>query len=514
MLFGALLHDTYCWYLSRSSSHLRLATTQLTMAGSKFTFDPSLKNSLPTGFVWGYATAAPQIEGGWNQHGKGPSIWDTFSCQTGKIRDGSNPKDACKAYDFWEEDVVRLQDYGVVAYRFSLSWSRLIPLGGRDDPVNELGFDYYNNLIDELLKHDIQPFVTLYHWDLPQALVDRYSGMLNQAEYTADFVNYARLCFQRFGDRVKHWITYNEPGLQARAGYAQGRNAPGHSSNIEPYIVGHTQLVSHGHVYAMYKNSFQQSQNGVIMITLDGNWYEPWDTSDPRDVAAAERAKEFEIGWFAEPIYGKEGDYPASMRAQLGDRLPNFTPEEKRLVHGSSDFYGMNSYTAYYARHLDDPPDAFDYRGNVEFLKENKSGTPRGKETDTPWLAYAPWGWAKTIRWIWDRYQKPIYITENGTTVAGEFEKMRPSEDGFPLEDDERVEFFRAYIEEVVKACRDGVVIKSYFAWSFLDNWEWALGYTSRFGVTWVDYDSPHRTRHAKRSAYFLRDYFDHLIRN
>lgn len=482
------------------------------MPGNNFSLDPSLRGSLPKDFAWGYATAAPQIEGAWDRDGKGPSIWDTFSRQPGKIRDGSNPSDACKAYHLWKDDVVMLKKYGATAYRFSISWSRLIPQGGRDDPVNEAGVKFYNELIDGLLEHNVQPYVTLYHWDLPQALVDRYGGMLNQAEYTADFVRYARLCFAAFGDRVKHWITYNEPGLQARAGYAQGRNAPGHTSTTEPYIVGHTQLVSHGHVYALYKRDFEETQHGVVMITLDGNWYEPWDVSDPEDVAAAERAKEFEIGWFADPVYGKEGDYPASMRAQLGDRLPRFTPEEKALVQGSSDFYGMNSYTSFYARHLDGPPSESDYRGNVEFLKHNKDGKPRGKETDTPWLAHTPWGWAKTIRWIWDRYQTPIYITENGTTVAGEFDQMRPTEPGTVLEDNDRIEFFRSYIEEVVKARRDGVVIKSYFAWSLLDNWEWALGYTSRFGVTWVDYDSPHKERYTKKSAYFLRDYFSHLI--
>ncbi|KAF9876717.1 putative beta-glucosidase protein [Colletotrichum karsti] len=349
---------------------------------------------------------------------------------------------------------------------------------------------------------------------MPQALLDEYGGMLHQSRYTEDFVRYARICFERFGDRVKHWITYNEPGLTARAGYAQARFAPGRSSPSEPYTVAHTQLVSHGHVCAMYKEDFQPKQGGTIMITLDGNWYEPWDENDPRDVEAAERAKDFEIGWFAEPLYGKgECDYPKSMRAQLGERLPRFTDEEKRLVKGSSEFYGMNSYTTFFARHLNSPPEETDYRGNVQFLDQNKMGKPRGPETDTHWLRVCPWGWAKLLRWIWARYRVPIFITENGTTIKGEHDQVVSVGDDQTLEDHARIEFFRSYIEEIVLAIQEGVVIKSYFAWSFMDNWEWAVGFTSRFGVTWVDFESRERRRHTKLSAYFLKAYFDHLIK-
>lgn len=241
------------------------------MSSSETVFDTAYENSLPSNFIWGYATAAPQIEGAWNVDGKGPSIWDTFSRVPGKIRDGSTASDGCGAYKLWKEDVARLNEYGARAYRFSIAWSRLIPLGGKDDPINEEGMQFYNDLIDELLGHGIQPWVTLYHWDLPQGLLDRYGGMLDQKRYTEDFVHYAGLCFERFGDRVKNWITYNEPGLTARAGYAQGRYAPGHTSVTEPYIVGHTQLVSHGHVCALYKNKFKPTQGGIIAITLDGN---------------------------------------------------------------------------------------------------------------------------------------------------------------------------------------------------------------------------------------------------
>lgn len=185
--------------------------------------DVDLKGVLRKDFQWGFATAAAQVEGAWKSDGKGISIWDTFCHTAGKVKDGSTNEDAVRSYDFYKEDVALMKSYGVTAYRFSLAWSRIIPLGGADDPVNEQGIQYYNNLIDELLANGLTPFVTLFHWDIPQELEDRYGGMLNQERYTPDFLRYARLCFERFGDRVKHWITYNEPGVYTLAGYVSNK---------------------------------------------------------------------------------------------------------------------------------------------------------------------------------------------------------------------------------------------------------------------------------------------------
>lgn len=486
------------------------------------TLDPALKGALPEDFQWGYATAAPQVEGAHNKDGKGVSIWDVWGHTPGKVKDGSNCDDAVRAYDFYKADVARLKQYGVTGYRFSLSWSRIIPLGGKDDPVNERGIAFYNALIDELLANGITPFVTLFHWDMPQVLEERYGGMLDKERYTLDFVRYARLCFERFGDRVKHWITYNEPGVYTLAGYAAGVHAPGRSSfreinkegdsSTEPFIVAHTELVSHGHVAKLYKDDFQPKQKGNIMITLHGNWSEPYDDKDAKDVEAAQRALEFEIAWFADPLYGS-GDYPASMRKQLGDRLPTFTEEERRLVRGSSEFYGMNSYTAFYVQNRDKEPDINDHKGNVIVHDRNSAGKERGTESDTPWLRTSAWGWGQLLRWIWDRYHVPIYITENGTTAKGEHD-FRPRSTDDVLEDQHRIDFFKSYLTEVATACQEGVVIKSYFAWTFTDNWEWSAGYTDRFGVTWIDFESPEKTRYAKRSADFLRTFFKHLIQN
>lgn len=437
-----------------------------------------LKGVLLKDFYWGYATAAAQVEGGWNADGKGESIWDRFAHTPGKVKDSSSGDDAILSYYNYKEDVALLKSYGVTGYRFSLSWTRIIPLGGRSDPVNQKGIEYYSNLIDELLANGITPFVTLFHWDTPQALQDRYGGLLDQKSYTPDFIRYARVCFEAFGDRVKHWITYNEPGVFTLAGYAAGVHAPARSSNrelneegdssTEPFIVGHTELVSHAQVVKMYREEFKPTQRGEIGITLHGNFSEPWDADDPLDVAAAQRALEFEIAWFADPVH-KTGDYPPSMRAQLDDRLPRFTPEESKLVLGSSDFYGMNSYTTFFVQHKETPPELVDHKGNITQHDTNKQGVSRGPASDTYWLRTCPWGFRKLLTWIWSRYHVPIYITENGTTAQGEHDAEAGKKG---LDDAFRIDFFEGYVGALARAVKeDGVDIRSYFAWTFTDNW-------------------------------------------
>ncbi|KXS96640.1 hypothetical protein AC578_6908 [Pseudocercospora eumusae] len=486
---------------------------------------------LPKDFLWGYATASYQIEGGAHEDGRGDSIWDVFCRQPGKIADGSNGDVACDSYHRYKEDVALLKQLGAKAYRFSISWSRVIPQGGRNDPINEAGLRYYKDLVEELVANGIEPMVTLFHWDLPQALYDRYGGFLNKHEYVLDFVSYARLMFKTLGEKVKFWITYNEPWCSAILGYSTGYFAPGRTSDrsissvgdssTEPWQVGHNILIAHGAAAKAYREEFKPTQSGMIGITLNGDWVEPWDPADSADVEACERKLEFSIGWFAGPVY--HGDYPASMREQLGVRLPEFTAEEKTLVQGSNDFYGMNHYTADFVRNCDkDTPSAENFNGNLEVSKTNKAGDSIGPETQSVWLRPFPSGFRRLMNWISDRYGKPIiYVTENGTSLKGENDLSVEQ----LLEDEFRAEYFRTYINALAEAytidkvdvrgtttelSADRCAAQGYMAWSLMDNFEWSEGYETRFGVTFVDYKNGQR-RMPKKSARVISEVFSSL---
>ncbi|KAL3486849.1 putative beta-glucosidase [Aspergillus germanicus] len=467
---------------------------------------------LPPDFEWGFATAAYQIEGGFDQEGRGPSIWDTFTHLEPSRTKGANGDVACDHFHKYEEDLDLLKKYGAKAYRFSISWSRIIPSGGRDDPLNEKGIEFYNKLIDGLLDRGITPWVTLYHWDLPQALHDRYAGWLNVEESQMDFERYARVCYDRFGDRIKNWITFNEPWIQSIFGYATGGNAPGRSSTndqategdstIEPWTVGHAQILSHARAVLAYNTDFRPHQKGQIGISLNGDFYEPWDSQDPRDVEAAERRMQFHIGWFANPIFLKK-DYPECMRVQLGQRLPTFTESDFRLLNeADTDFYGMNYYTSQFARHRDEPHSTTDYVGNVDELQFNKQGQPVGEESGIHWLRSCPGMFRKHLTRIHRLYGKPIYITENGCPCPGE-DKMTREES---IDDPYRQRYFQDHLDAVGKSItEDGSVISGYFAWSLMDNLEWSDGYGPRFGVTFTDYDTLERT--PKKSALLFQDF-------
>jgi beta-glucosidase len=371
--------------------------------------------------------------------------------------------------------VALLKQLEAKAYRFSISWSRVIPLGGRNDPVNQTGLQYYINLVDELHANGIVPMVTLFHWDLPRALYDRYGGFLNKDEYVQDYVNFARVMFKALGPKVKHWITYNEPWCSSILGYSVGVFAPGRTSDrsksaigdssTEPWLVGHKILISHGAAVKVYREEFKPKDGGVIGITLNGDWVEPWDPESKEDIEACERKLEFSISWFADPIY--HGDYPASMRKQLGDRLPTFTDAERALIQGSTDFYGMNHYCANYIRHKTTPPPPEDFVGNLEILFENKDGKPIGPETQSPWLRPNPAGFRKLIKWISDRYGRPIiYVTENGTSIKGENDLSVEQ----ILKDEFRAQYFRDYVHALAEAVTfDNVDCRGYMAWSLME---------------------------------------------
>ncbi|KAH8598752.1 glycoside hydrolase superfamily [Bisporella sp. PMI_857] len=464
---------------------------------------------LPTNFVWGAATAAYQVEGGASQDGKGKSIWDTFTHLEPSRTNGENADVACDHYNRMPEDVELMASLGLDVYRFSIAWSRVIPLGGCNDPINEKGIAFYNSLIDRLLEYKIEPVVTLFHWDTPQGTYDRYGGFLNTTEFKADFEHYARLCFSRFGDRVKKWITFNEPYIISIFAHHSGVLAPGRStatggdSKTEPWRVGHTIILSHVAAIQAYTTEFQNSQNGSISIVLNGHFYEPYDATSGRDKAAAQRRMEFYIGWFGDPVFlGR--DYPDSMRAQLGSRLPEFTSEELELLRRSAPinaFYGMNHYTAKYARALPDPPADDDWTGNVEELSENSGGVEIGPISGASWLRVAPVGFRKLLKWVWDRYHLPIVVTENGCVCPGESQMTVEQ----AVDDKFRTRYFGLYLDAISRAIyEDGVQVDGYYAWSLMDNFEWSAGYVPRFGITHIDYKTSVRT--PKSSAFYLRD--------
>ncbi|KAF6786376.1 putative beta-glucosidase [Colletotrichum sojae] len=464
---------------------------------------------LPADFAWGTATAAFQIEGAVDQDGKGKSIWDTYSHLEPSRTNGQNADVACDHFNRVPEDIALMKSLGVDVYRFSIAWTRIIPFGGRNDPINEKGIAFYSDLIDQLLTNGIEPVVTLYHWDLPQALYDRYGGFLNTAEFTADFVNYARLCFSRFGDRVRKWVTYNEPYIVSIFAHHNGVLAPGRcaamgaDTRTEPWRVGHTLILSHAAAIKAYAADFQPSQGGVISIVLNGHFYEPWDADSEIHRDAARRRMEFYIGWFGDPVF-LGADYPASMRAYLGDRLPEFTPAERELLRETAKinaFYGMNHYSTKYARALDTPPAADDWTGNVEELSVNAQGVEVGPMSGVQWLRLAPEGFRKLLNWVWERYKLPVIVTENGCPCPGEDDVAVAVDDKF------RQRYFGLYLDAISRAIyEDGVKVEGYYAWTLMDNFEWSAGYGPRFGIVHTDFKTQKRT--PKNSAYYLRDSF------
>ncbi len=455
-----------------------------------------MTNNFPPNFVWGTATSSTQIEGAGLLDGKGPSIWDAFCQIPGKVFENQNALVACDHYHRLEEDVQLLVDLGVSAYRFSFSWPRLLP-NGRIDHINEQGIKFYNRLIDLLIENNIMPWATLYHWDLPLALQLEEDGWVG-AKMPELFEDYAGFCFQHFADRIKNWITINEAWVVAILGYGQGVFAPGRISNSEPYLAGHNLLLAHARAVALYRESYAPKYGGKIGITNNCDWREP-ATDSPADIAAAQRSLEFFLAWFADPVY--KGDYPDSMRSALGERLPVFTPEEQALLKGSSDFFGLNHYTTMYASEASDEIIQGPVYGNGGISEDQNvklSLDPEWPLTDMQW-AIVPWGCRKLLKWISERYDYPdIYITENGCAFPDEIEDQE-------VHDPQRVAFFKAYLDECSEAIAEGVKLRGYFIWSLLDNFEWASGYSKRFGIHYVDFES--LQRRPKSSAQWYKSY-------
>ncbi|XP_042399142.1 beta-glucosidase 24-like isoform X1 [Zingiber officinale] len=470
------------------------------------------RSRFPKGFIFGTASSAYQYEGGAKEGGRGMSIWDTFTHEhPEKISDRSNGEIAIDSYHRYKEDVGIMKEMGLDAFRFSISWTRIFPNGSQSGGVNKQGIEYYNNLIDQLLANGLKPFVTLFHWDSPQFLEDQYGGFLS-SHIVDDFRNYAETCFRNFGDRVKHWITFNEPWSYSIGGYGLGFLAPGRCSNWEeqrcshgdsskePYIVAHHQLLAHAAAVLVYKRKYQPFQMGKIGITLVSNWMIPYSNSKSNR-EATDRALDFMYGWFMDPL--TKGDYPLSMRVNVGNRLPKFTKKQSKMVKGSYDFIGVNYYTARYIYELPRYHNVHKSYNTDSCTNSTvmRNGIAIGPKAASPWLYIYPRGIKDLLLYTKTKYNNPlIYVTENGVSeINNATSSLREA-----LKDNLRVDFHRRHISYVLEAIREGVNVKGYFAWSLLDNFEWMDGYTIRFGINYVNYnDNLKRLR--KSSSYWFQ---------
>ena len=432
----------------------------------------------PEDFLWGAATAAYQIEGAWDADGRGPSIWDTFSHTPGRVAGSDTGDVACDHYRRWREDVAVMRDLGLRAYRFSVSWPRVLPRGwGR---VNRPGLDFYSRLVDELLGSGITPVLTLYHWDLPQGLQDR-GGWANRDTVEA-FVEYADAVSAALADRVDLWITHNEPGVVATLGHVTGEHAPGLADAALRPVVAHHLLLSHGLAIPVLRGNRARK----VGIALD-MWPSVPAAESDEDAAAAERWTAHQVGWFLDPLSGR--GYPPEILEAYADRgwRPPVRDGDMEAIAEPTDFLGLNYYSRLRVRH---DPDVEPFRLSIA------EGV--GERTEMGWLV-DPDGLEDVLRWI-HRSHAPaeLYVTENGAAYPDVL-----SEDG-RVHDERRVAYLRAHFERAARAIEAGVPLRGYFVWSLLDNFEWAHGYSKRFGIVRVDYESQART--IKDSGYFLRD--------
>ncbi|XP_042510734.1 beta-glucosidase 44-like [Macadamia integrifolia] len=462
------------------------------------------RKTFPKGFTFGTATSAYQVEGMASKDGRGPSIWDAFVKIPGTIANNATAEVSVDQYHRYKEDVNIMAKLNFDAYRFSISWSRIFPNG--TGKVNWKGVAYYNRLINYLLVRGITPYANLYHYDLPLALEEKYLGLLNR-QVVEDYANFAEFCFKTYGDRVKNWMTFNEPRVIAALGYDNGFFAPARCSKpfgncsagnsaTEPYIAAHNLLLSHAAAVKRYREKYQAKQKGRIGILLDFVWYEPL-TRGKADQLAAQRARDFHVGWFLHPIV--YGEYPRTMQEIVGDRLPKFTEEEVKMVKGSQDFVGINQYTAYYMYdpHQTNYIPGYQNDWHCGFAYDRK-GVPIGPKAHSYWLYDVPWGMYKALTYVKERYGNPtVILAENGMDDPGNVTIPNG------LYDTTRINFYKGYLTQLKKAIDDGANVIGYFAWSLVDNFEWKSGYTSRFGIVYVDYKD--LRRYPKMSAQWFK---------
>jgi beta-glucosidase len=412
----------------------------------------------PHNFLWGAATASYQIEGAWNKDGKGESIWDRFSHTPGKVTNNDTGDIACDHYHRYLDDISLMHRIGLKAYRFSTSWPRVLPDGR--GLVNARGLDFYDRLVDALCAANIEPFLTLYHWDLPQALQDE-GGWENRNTCHA-FADYAALMVKRLGDRVRYWTTLNEPSVVAFNGNLTGDHAPGNHEQRIAFQVAHNLLFAHGLAAQSMRAAISTVRVGIVLNL----WMADAATDSPSDVVAAQVAWERGETLFLDPLF--KGYYPVGV---FGETMPKIYDGDLALIAQRLDYLGVN----YYSRNL------VGAAGNIDPV-------PNSEYTEMGWEVCAP-ALRRLLVKIKDDYRlPPIYITENGAAFRDEV-----GADG-KVHDPRRLDYLKNHFIQTRLAMQDGVDVRGYFAWSLLDNFEWAFGYTKRFGLIRVDYDTSKRT--------------------
>ncbi|XP_048094415.1 lactase-phlorizin hydrolase-like [Alosa alosa] len=465
-----------------------------------------LIGSFPEGFQWAVSSESFKVEGGWSEDGKGETIWDRFGHQ-GHVFDNQTADLACDSYNKVDYDVYLLRGLLTDTFQFSISWARIFPTGHRGS-LSEKGALYYDNLINTLLESNIEPVVTLYHWDLPQALQDN-GGWTNLTVVEA-FKDFADFCFSRFGDRVKTWNTFSSPWVVSHSGYGTGEHAPGVKDPvISSYQVTHNILKSHAEAWHVYNDNYRKQQGGRVGIALNSDWAEPLNTASPQDIEAAGRYLDFMLGWFAHPIF-VDGDYPVKLKTQIEQkkqecqptevaRLPVFTESEKQRIKGTADFFGLNHYTTRLINEssgqcVPEPHGVGDFQSHVD---------PSWPTIDSDWIQPVPWGLRRLLNYISAQYTSvskvPIHITGNGM----------PMYNSESFNDTERINFLNGYINEVLKAINlEGADIKKYTVQSLMDGFEGPQGYSQRYGLHYVNFEDSSRPRTPKASAYF----YGHVI--
>lgn len=436
----------------------------------------SHQDAFPRDFLWGAATSAYQIEGSPLADGAGPSIWQRFAHTPGRIFGGDTGDIACDHYRRYRDDLALMCELGLNAYRFSVSWSRVMPHGR--GAVNAAGLDFYERLVDGLLGRGIEPMVTLYHWDLPAALDDR-GGWLNP-DIADWFADYARALFHRLDDRVKLWATLNEPWVVADAGYLHGVHAPGHRSPFEAAIASHHLLRAHGAAVRAYRAEGRHRIGLVVNL-------EPKHAASQsaEDLAATARADAYMNRQYLDAIF--LGGYPAELRAVFGTAWPEWPQEDFTQIREPIDFLGINYYTRSVTRH---DPAAWPLAAVAVRQKQ-------ATYTETGWEVY-PQGLTDMLVWVKERYGNPlVFVTENGAAFYDP-----PTVHGDVPSDPLRVEYLRSHLRAVHAARTAACNVQGYFAWSLLDNLEWSLGFSKRFGLVHVDFETQRRTPKASARFY------------